>query len=54
MARLIGDGRGPAKGRARSGGPWRSRRGAGHRQWAGRVRRRLGSSAVRGLACSRR
>jgi hypothetical protein len=58
VARLTGDGRGPAKGRARSGGLWRSRRGAdrdgGDRRRASRVRRRSGSSAARALACSQR
>jgi hypothetical protein len=55
MARLTGDGRGPAKGRVRSGGHvevWDA--GSGDRRWAGSVRRRSGSSAVRALAYSRR
>jgi hypothetical protein len=33
VARLTGDGRGPAKGRVRSGDLWRSRRGADRRWW---------------------
>jgi hypothetical protein len=33
VARLTDDGRGPAKGWVRSGGLWRSRRGANHRRW---------------------
>jgi hypothetical protein len=33
VARLTSDGRGPAKGRVRSGGLWRSRRGADRWRW---------------------
>jgi hypothetical protein len=59
MARLTGDGRGPAKGRPRSGGVSGDHvevrvTGGGDRRWAGRVRKRSGSSAVRAPACSRR
>ena len=58
MARLTGDGRDPAKGRPRFGvsGDHVEVRvaGGGDRRWAGRVRRRLGSSAVRAPACSQR
>jgi hypothetical protein len=33
VARLTGDGKGSAKGRVRSGGLWRSCRGADRRRW---------------------
>jgi hypothetical protein len=57
VARLTSGRRGPVEGWVRSGSFWRSRRGriAGGdgRSRAGRVRRRLGSSAERAPAGSR-